>query len=80
MRRHRHIGPADEPTPAELADIEREWPLIEAELVLLDAEIRLLSIEGSPTPLDWRRLRRAEHQVLTVRRCHTRRVAGPEVA
>ncbi|GAA2717960.1 DUF6284 family protein [Micromonospora olivasterospora] len=51
-----------EPTAADLAAIEAEWPLIAAELDLLDAEIRLIYAEdhGGPTVLDWRRLRRAE--------------------
>jgi uncharacterized protein DUF6284 len=53
-----------EPSPADLSAIEAEWPLIEAELAVLDAEVRILSALGGPSPLDWRRLRRAEHQVL----------------
>ena len=63
-------APADvltEPTRADLAAIEAEWPLIEAELAVLDAQIRMLAAAGGPSPLDWRRLRRAEHQVLTAR-------------
>jgi uncharacterized protein DUF6284 len=57
--------PADAgPSAAELAAIEAEWPLIEADLALLDAQIRALSAEGGPSPLDWRRLRRAQRQVL----------------
>ncbi|PZF98419.1 hypothetical protein C1I99_13490 [Micromonospora deserti] len=54
-----------EPTVADLAAIDREWPLIAAELDLLDAEITLLYAEdhGGPTALDWRRLRRAEARV-----------------
>jgi hypothetical protein len=52
------------PTDAELAAIEREWPLIEAEMELVSAEIRVLTATGGPTALDWRRLRRAEHRVL----------------
>ena len=55
-------GPA-EPTAADLAAIEAEWPLIEAELAVVDAEVRLLSA-GRPSLLDWRRLRRAERQAL----------------
>lgn len=55
-----------EPTEAELAAIEVEWPLIAAELDLLDAEISLLHAadRGGPSPLDWRRLRRAEARVI----------------
>jgi len=52
-----------EPTARELAAIEREWPLIEAELALLDAQIAFLSAEGHASPLDWRRLCRAEQRV-----------------
>ncbi|TDC39056.1 hypothetical protein E1211_05150 [Micromonospora sp. 15K316] len=51
-----------EPTAADLAAIDAEWPLIAAELDVLDAEIMMLYAEdrGGPTVLDWRRLRRAE--------------------
>ena len=57
-----------EPTPAALSAIEAEWPLIEAELSVLDAEITLIyaADHGGPTPLDWRRLRRAEARVTRV--------------
>ena len=58
---------AEEPTAAELASIEAEWPLIDAELAVLDAQIRALSATGGPSPLDWRRLRRAERRVLAAR-------------
>ncbi|MEU4788172.1 DUF6284 family protein [Micromonospora tulbaghiae] len=60
--------PVDEPTSAELATIEAEWPLIEAELSVLDAEISLINAanHGGPSPLDWRRLRRAEARVTRV--------------
>jgi len=53
-----------EPTTADLVAIEREWPLIEAEIALVDAEIRVLTNDGGPTELDWRRLRRAEERVM----------------
>lgn len=62
----KHLAPvAAEPTAADLAAIESEWPLIAAELDLLDAEITLLYTEdrGGPTEFDWRRLRRAEARV-----------------
>ncbi|MEU8182553.1 DUF6284 family protein [Micromonospora sp. NPDC049047] len=54
-----------EPTAADLAAIDTEWPLIAAELDVLDAEITMLYAEdhGGPTALDWRRLRRAEARV-----------------
>jgi hypothetical protein len=54
----------DGPTAEDLAAIEREWPLIEAELALLDAEIRELTAVGGPSPLDRRRVRRAEKRVM----------------
>lgn len=57
--------PADlEPSAEDLAAIEREMPLIEAEIAVLDAEIAILSAEDGPSPLDWRRLRRAQRRVL----------------
>lgn len=54
-----------EPTAADLAAIDAEWPLIAAELDLLDAEITLIYAEdhGGPSPLDWRRVRRAKARV-----------------
>jgi hypothetical protein len=52
------------PTDDDLAAIEAEWPLIEAEIALVDAEIRILTVHGQPSPLDWRRLRRAEARVM----------------
>lgn len=61
-----HGSIPNKPSDAELAAIEREWPLIEAELAVVDAEIRLLTTPGGPSPLDWRRLRRADRQVLRV--------------
>ncbi|GAB3053534.1 DUF6284 family protein [Micromonospora schwarzwaldensis] len=53
------------PLSADLAAIDAEWPLIAAELDLLDAEISLIYAEdhGGPSPLDWRRVRRAEARV-----------------
>jgi hypothetical protein len=60
-------GGEPDPAAADMAAIEMEWPLIEAELAVLDAEIGMLSAAGGPSPLDWRRLRRAEHRVLAVR-------------
>ena len=61
-----HLAPVTaEPTAADLAAIDTEWPLIAAELDVLDAEITMLYAEdhGGPTVLDWRRLRRAEARV-----------------
>jgi hypothetical protein len=64
----KHLSRIDEPTPADLSAIEAEMPLIEAELSLLDAEIALINAadHGGPSPLDWRRLRRAEARVTRV--------------
>ncbi|GGQ67127.1 DUF6284 family protein [Couchioplanes azureus] len=58
----------DGPSRADLAAIDSEWPLIEAELSVLDAEIALINAadHGGPSPLDWRRLRRAEARVTRV--------------
>jgi hypothetical protein len=64
VRSHRPEASDREPSPQELAEIEREWPLIEAELAVVDAEIRVLTADGGPSPLDWRRLRRAEQRVM----------------
>ena len=64
-----------EPTAADLAAIEREWPLIEAELGELDAQIMILNAAGGPTALDWRRLRRARRRVLDARALHAARAA-----
>lgn len=52
------------PSAADLANIEREWPLIDAELALLDAEIIALYDDDGPSSLDWRRIRRAEQRVM----------------
>ncbi|WP_431885238.1 DUF6284 family protein [Micromonospora wenchangensis] len=57
-----------DPTPVDLAAIDAEWPLIAAELDVLDAEISLFYADdrGGPSPLDWRRLRRAESRVTRI--------------
>ncbi|MEU8608457.1 DUF6284 family protein [Actinoplanes sp. NPDC048791] len=56
----------DGPTPNDLDAIEAEGLLIDAELSWLHAEIALLNADdrGGPSPLDWRRLRRAEARVI----------------
>ncbi|GAB2571904.1 hypothetical protein GCM10027168_00770 [Streptomyces capparidis] len=54
-----------EPTAAELDAIDREAPVIAAEVELLDVRISLL--DRPVYPLDARRLRRAEHRLLTER-------------
>ncbi|WBQ05052.1 DUF6284 family protein [Kribbella sp. CA-293567] len=55
-----------EPTAAELVEIEQEWPLIAAELDLLDAEIAYITAGPNVSVLDRRRVRRAERRVLDV--------------
>ncbi|WP_083933555.1 DUF6284 family protein [Kribbella catacumbae] len=62
------VADGDEPTAADLAAIEREWPLIAAELDLLDAEISLLGLSGFVSAMDHRRVRRAKRRVLAVER------------
>lgn len=59
---------SEEPTAADLAAIETEWPLIAAQLDVLNAEIAVLSAGPHVSVLDRRRVRRAEHRVLSVRR------------
>jgi hypothetical protein len=64
----KHYLILDGPTAAELDAIDGEWPLIAAELDVLDAEITIINAadHGGPSPLDWRRLRRAEARVTRV--------------
>ncbi len=73
-------GEDREPTPAELAAIEAEWPLIEAELAVLDAQIARLAAAEQVCELDRRRVRRAEHRTLTVRRFVAAGTDAAEVA
>ncbi|MFD6290927.1 DUF6284 family protein [Streptomyces sp. NPDC060205] len=54
-----------EPTAAELDAIEREMPVIEANIELLDAQI--ITLDRIPTDLDARRIRRARRKVLAAR-------------
>jgi hypothetical protein len=56
-----------EPSAADLAAIEAEWPLIEADLAVLDAEIRVLCAANRLSPLDWRRTRRTVRRVMAAR-------------
>jgi len=62
-----------EPTAAELDAIERELPLILANVDLLDAQI--ITIDRTPTALDVRRIRRARRRVLAERRALANRTA-----
>ncbi|NEB95475.1 DUF6284 family protein [Streptomyces bauhiniae] len=54
-----------EPTSAELDAIEREMPVILADVDLLDAHITTL--DRTPTELDARRIRRARRRALAAR-------------
>ncbi|MFF9360589.1 DUF6284 family protein [Streptomyces griseoluteus] len=54
-----------EPTSAELDAIEREMPVILADVDLLDAHIAI--IDRTPTELDSRRIRRARRRALAAR-------------
>ncbi|GGO49404.1 hypothetical protein GCM10012287_26680 [Streptomyces daqingensis] len=68
-----------EPSDAELDAIDAEMPLILAEVELLDA--RIAALDRLPTELDSRRVRRAQHRVLTTRRhLANRATVAPEVA
>lgn len=66
-----------EPTAAELDAIEREMPLITAEVELLDAVI--MTIDRPANELDMRRVRRARNRVLAARRDLTNRAAGTSI-
>ena len=63
-----HLAPAPdverEPTAAELAAIEREWPLIAAEMAVVDAEAAVAAAPDSVWA--WRAHRRATRRVLAV--------------
>ncbi|MEW1690859.1 DUF6284 family protein [Streptomyces sp. NPDC091265] len=60
-----------EPSAAELDAIEREMPLIRAEVELLDAQI--MTIDRPASELNTRRVRRAHNRVLAARRDLTNR-------
>ncbi|MCL3998016.1 DUF6284 family protein [Streptomyces lavenduligriseus] len=62
-----------EPTSAELDAIEREMPLILAEVDLLDA--RIITLDRTPSELDERRMRRARRRVLAERAALANRTA-----
>lgn len=63
-----------EPTAAELDAIEREMPVILADVDLLDAYI--LTLDRTPNELDDRRIRRARSQALAARVKLANRTAG----
>ncbi|MEV7089453.1 DUF6284 family protein [Streptomyces sp. NPDC093085] len=60
------FAPWREPTAAELDAIEREMPVILADVDLLDAQIT--TIDRPVTEMDARRIRRACNRLLTARR------------
>ncbi|MEU7099068.1 DUF6284 family protein [Streptomyces longwoodensis] len=63
-----------EPTSAELDAIEREMPVILADVDLLDAHIA--TIDRTPTELDSRRIRRARRRALAARVAPLNSTAG----
>lgn len=67
-RRSVHLAPvADvdrEPSAEELAEIEREWPLIEAEVAVVEAEVAMAVSPGSAWA--YRAHRRAVRRVSAV--------------
>ncbi|WP_030751677.1 DUF6284 family protein [Streptomyces sp. NRRL F-5135] len=66
-------GYAGGPTAIELDAIEREMPLIMAEVDLLDAQIT--AMDRSANEVDARRIRRARRRVLVERREFSNRAA-----
>ncbi|MFI1391010.1 DUF6284 family protein [Streptomyces griseoaurantiacus] len=54
-----------EPTNAELDAVEREMPVILADVDLLDAHI--VTLDRTPTEVDERRIRRARRRALAAR-------------
>lgn len=63
-----------EPTDAELDAIEREMPVILADVDLLDAHI--ITLDRTPTELDARRIRRARRRALAARVALVNRTVG----
>jgi hypothetical protein len=61
------VEPLDrrEPSAAELAAIDAEWPLIAAELAVVAAEAEIAAAGAAVTDLARRRLRRANRRVLS---------------
>jgi hypothetical protein len=73
------VLPDAEPTGADLAAIEQEWPQIAAELADLDEEIRTLAYGLGVSELDVRRVRRERRRALRVPVTRVR-FAGGEAA
>jgi hypothetical protein len=71
------FGDFMEPTDAELDVIEREMPVILADVDLLDAYITTLG--RTPTELDNRRIRRARRRALAARLALLNQDAGASV-
>ncbi|WP_416754913.1 DUF6284 family protein [Streptomyces sp. FW42] len=71
------FGDFMEPTDAELDAIEREMPVILADVDLLDAYITTL--DRTPTELDNRRIRRARRRALAARLALLNRTDGASV-
>ena len=69
----------EEPSAADLAAIEQEWPLIEAELDLLNAQIAFINAGPYASVLDGRRVRRAAHRVIEAARVLADRAPETEV-
>ncbi|MFF9275019.1 DUF6284 family protein [Streptomyces griseosporeus] len=67
-----------EPADAELDAIEREMPVILADVELLDAYI--VTLDRTPTELDVRRIRRARRRALAARVALVNRTAGPSLS
>ncbi|MFB8124178.1 DUF6284 family protein [Streptomyces bacillaris] len=63
-----------EPSDAELDAIDRELPVILADVALLDAQI--MTIDRIPSELDHQRIRRARRRVLAARRDLANRTAA----
>ncbi|OBQ49133.1 hypothetical protein A4U61_29620 [Streptomyces sp. H-KF8] len=63
-----------EPTSGELEAIEREMPVILADVDLLDACI--VTLDRTPSELDARRIRRARRRALAARVAQVNRAAG----
>ncbi|WP_329527385.1 DUF6284 family protein [Streptomyces sp. NBC_01462] len=67
----------NEPTDAELDAIEREMPLILADVDLIDAQI--IAMDHTPNEVDTRRVRRALARVLTEYRVLANRTTAETV-
>ncbi len=71
----------EEPTAADLAAIENEWPLIEAEIELLDVQITILDARRPVDEVTARRLHRTRDAVVgEALRYYTRRVNAARAA